>query len=209
MFVYCGNNPVSREDSEGGLWVTTGLMAAGGLIGATISAVSSAVTQHAITGTVNWKSVGVAAASGFVSGAIAASPLGIFGQQVAGGVVGGLSYVADCYVNDKAIKLDEAVLAVGMGVFSAKIGGAGANQKMVLTNVYESTRNTIAREAYRANQKYAQKAVAAALSYRNNTIASTAWASGFRFVAGSEVSNAFNIGYSRWAPFNTPIWKPW
>ena len=210
MFAYCGNNPVSREDSEGGFWVTAGLMAAGGLIGSAISAVSSAVTQYAITGTVNWKSVGVAAASGFVSGAIAASPLGLFGQKVAGGVIGGLSYAADCYVNDKAMKLDEAIVAVGSGVISGKIGGSGANQKMALTNVYDSTRNTIAREARRANQTYAQKAVASALSYRNNTVANAAWASGFRFAAGSEVSNASNIAYSRWGIFrNAPSWKPW
>ena len=107
-------------------------MAVGGLIGAAISAVSSAVTQQALTGTVNWKSVGVAAASGFVSGAVAASPLGVVGQQIAGGVIGGLSFAADCYVNDKAMKLDEAILSVGMGVVSGRIGGSGANKKWYL-----------------------------------------------------------------------------
>ena len=72
LFAYCGNNPLSREDSNGGFWVTIGIMAVGGIIGAAVSAVSSAVTQQVLTGTVNWKSVGVAAVSGFVSGAVAA-----------------------------------------------------------------------------------------------------------------------------------------
>lgn len=34
--------------------------------------------------------------------------LSLLEQEVAGGVIGGLSYVADCYVNDKAMTLDEA-----------------------------------------------------------------------------------------------------
>ena len=210
LFAYCGNNPVSREDSNGGFWLTVGVMAVGGLIGAAISAVSSAVTQQALTGTVNWKSVGVAAATGFVSGAVAASPLGIVGQQVAGGVIGGLSYVADCYVNDKAMKLDEAVLSVGMGVISGRIGGPGANEKMVLSNAAKSAKQTIARETRRANQKYAQKVIAATISSRNNTFATTAWAASFRFAAGTGVSNGFNGSYSSWGWFpDAPTWKPW
>ena len=59
LFAYCGNNPGTREDSNGGFWVTAGLIAVGGLIGASISEVSSALTQQALTGTVNWKSVKV------------------------------------------------------------------------------------------------------------------------------------------------------
>ena len=53
MFAYCGNNPVFREDANGGCWLTAGIMAVGGLIGAAVSAVSSVVTQKALTGTVN------------------------------------------------------------------------------------------------------------------------------------------------------------
>ena len=210
LFAYCGNNPVSREDPSGGLWVTAGLMAVGGLIGAAISAVSSAVTQQALTGTVNWKSVGVAAASGFVSGAVAASPLGIVGQQIAGGVIGGLSYAADCYVNDKAMKLDEAILSVGMGVVSGRIGGSGANEKMVLSNAAKSVKQTIARESRRANQQYAQKVIAATISSRNNTFASTAWVASFRFAAGTGISNGATGKYSSLELFpNAPTWKPW
>ena len=185
-------------------------MAVGGLIGAAISAVSSAVTQQALTGTVNWKSVGVAAASGFVSGAVAASPLGVVGQQIAGGVIGGLSFAADCYVNDKAMKLDEAILSVGMGVVSGRIGGPGANEKMVLSNAAKSAKQTIARESCRANQQYAQKVIAATISSRNNTFASTAWVASFRFAAGTSISNGATGKYSSLELFpNAPTWKPW
>ena len=210
MFAYCGNNPVFREDANGGFWLTAGIMAVGGLIGAAVSAVSSVVTQKALTGTVNWKSVGVAAASGFVSGAVAASPLGLAGQMVAGGVISGLSYAADCYVNDKAMKLDEAVISVGMGVVAGRIGGAGANEEMVLTNAANSAKQAIARETRRANQDYAQKAIAAAISSRNNTFATTAWASSARFAVGTGFSNGVNAFWSKRGLFpDAPTWKPW
>ena len=81
VFAYCGNNPVSREDTKGNTSVTLGLALVGGIIGAAISAASSAVTQYVFTGSVNWKSVGVATVSGFISGAIATSPIGLIGQM--------------------------------------------------------------------------------------------------------------------------------
>lgn len=208
LFAYCGNNPVSREDTNGECWISVGIMAVGGLIGAAISAVSSAVTQKALTGTVNWKSVGVAAATGFVSGAIAASPLGLAGQVIAGGVTGGLSYAADCLVNNKAMKLDEAIVSVGMGAISGRIGGSGANQKMALTSVAKNAKQTIARETRRANQKYARKVIAATVKSRKNTFAKTAWSSSFRFALGTGVSNGISGKYSSLGRYpNAPRWK--
>ena len=210
LFAYCGNNPVTREDTNGGCWITIGAMAIGGLIGAVISAASSAVTQKTLTGTVNWKSVGVAAAAGFVSGAVAASPLGKAGQIIAGAVIGGLSYAADCRANDKAMKLDEAIVSVIMGGVSGLIGGAGANEKMVLSNAANSAKQTIAREARRANQKYAQKVITAAVSSRNNMFASTAWSTSGRFALGVGVANVVSGWLGKRNPFpDAPTWKPW
>ena len=208
LFAYCGNNPVSRVDASGEVWFTA--MAVGGVVGAAISAVSSAVTQYALTGTVNWKSVGVSAASGFVSGAIAASPLGKLGQVVAGGVIGGLSYAADCYVNNKAMKLDEAIISVIAGAASGKIGGAGADKDHVLSNAFNGTKKVIERETRRANQKYAQKAISKAISSRNNIFASTVSESAIRFTTGGFFYNTitgklFNSGLLP----NAPTWKPW
>ncbi len=210
LFAYCGNNPIIREDANGGFWTTVGIMAVGGVIGATISAISSAATQKSLTGTVNWKSVGVAAVAGFVSGAIAASPLGIVGQQIAGAAIGGLSYAADCYVNDREMKLDEAVLSIGMGIVSGRIGGSGANENMALTSVINSTKQTIVRESRRANQQYALKAVASTISYRNNIISVSTWSSSFRFSLGCGLSNGFTSSYSKLDLFpKAPTCKPW
>ena len=210
LFAYCGNAPISRSDANGGFWLTVGIMAIGGVIGAAVSAVSSAVTQQALTGTVNWKSVGVAAATGFVSGAVAASPLGIQGQKIAGGIIGGLSYVADCYVNDKPLKLDDAMLAVGMGYFSGKIGGAGANENMMLTDSAHRTMQVITREAHRANQEYAQKAKARAIGYCINLFEFTTWEASVRFAIGTGVSNGVTTEYGDINPLpQMPSWKPW
>ena len=192
LFAYCDNNPISREDSDGDFWVTVGIMAVGGVIGSAVSAISSAATQKILTGTVNWKSVGVAAATGFVSGAIAASPLGMVGQKIAGGIIGGLSYATDCYVNNRSMTLIGTVASVGGGVISAKIGGGGANEHGALSTVVRNTKQTIIRESRRANRQYASKATAMAISSCSNTLANSAWSSSARFAAGCGVSNGIN-----------------
>ena len=207
LFAYCGNNPVSKTDPTGEFGVAIGVMFIGGLIGSAISAITSVATQELFTGTVNWKSVGVAAISGFFSGAIAASPLGITGQKIAGSIMNGLSYMADCYVNDQTVELDDMLLSVGLGFVSGKIGGAGANENMVLSNIAKNTKRTIARETRRANQKYAQKAIASAISSRNNKFAIVGWISSFRFAAGAGVSYGGSAFYNTLGLFpNAPTW---
>ena len=82
---YCDDNPIVRVDYTGEFWITIAITAAimlvGGASSTVVSAVGSAATQKVLTGSVNWKSVAVAAGSGFVSGAVAASPLGL-GWQI-------------------------------------------------------------------------------------------------------------------------------
>ena len=159
--------------------------------------VSSAATQKLLTGTVNWKSVGVAAATGFISGAIAASPLKLGGQEIAGGIIGGLSYAADCYVNNTSMTVTGTITSVVGGVISAKIGGKGANCNGTLSNVVRNTKQTIIRESRRANQRYASKAVATTISYCSNTLAKSAWSSSFKFSAGCGVSNGLMAVYNK------------
>ena len=79
MFAYCLNNPNILKDENGhsAILTTIGIMAIGGVLGAVVSSASSIITQKALTGSVNWKSVGVAAVSGLISGAVAASNSGI------------------------------------------------------------------------------------------------------------------------------------
>ena len=113
----------------------------GGGIGMVIGAASSAITQYMFNGEINWKSVGVAAVGGFVSGAVAASPLGLTGQIG----VGAVSYVADCKVNGSALKVDELAVSAAAGAVSGGIGGSGANQYKALSNTIKTASKTTAR----------------------------------------------------------------
>ena len=47
------------------------------------------------------------------------------GQIIIGGGIGGVSYIADCYVNDKPINSGELGFSVVMGMASGAIGGPG------------------------------------------------------------------------------------
>lgn len=172
-------------------------MAVGGVIGAVVSAVGSAISQKVTTGTVNLKSVLVAAATGFVSGAIAASPIGGIGQVIIGGIINGLSYAADCHVNKKRVKLDEAVASVWTGALAGKIGGSGANYNMVLTKTIDSAKTVMAREARRQNREYAQKVIASAARTRNNTLALSAWSGSANFSLGLGLSNGIMAGWQK------------
>lgn len=109
-------------DPTGHFPVTLGIILVGAAIGAIIGAISNAATQYVMTGTVNGKSVAVAALTGMVSGAIAASPLGLGWQILFGGIVGGLSYAGDAHVNGEVIELDEAIFSIAMGAISGFIG---------------------------------------------------------------------------------------
>jgi len=66
LYAYCDNNPVMRVDKDGDLWLETlGIMALGGLIGASINAVNSIFSQWIFSNDqdINWLSVAVAAGS--------------------------------------------------------------------------------------------------------------------------------------------------
>ena len=209
LYCYCGNDPVNYCDPSGhsAILITLGIMVIGGVIGAAVSATTSIVVQLAINGEINLKSVGVAAMSGFVSGAIAASPLGLTGQIIAGGIIGGASYVADCYVNDTEITLDGAILSILMGFTSGWIGNSGANERNLLTNSILQLRKTVVRETRRANQQYAQKAIASMTSYVHNILRTATWNSSIRFAAGCGIASAITTGYANNRLF--PQWPSW
>ncbi len=190
LYAYCDNNPVMRKDLNGQVWITVGIMAVGGIIGGVIGAVSSAVTQYALTGTINWKSVAVAGGAGFVSGAVAASPLGLGWQMGIGAGIGAASYLADCGVNKKSVAVDELIVATAGGLASGYIGGPGANQHMALTKTIQTSIKTTTRMSTRKATTYAAKQIASTKAWRNNVLTVNAMGSSARFAAGTGFSNA-------------------
>ena len=197
LYAYCDNNPVMRKDLDGQCWITVGIMAVGGVIGATVSAVGSATIQKSLTGTVNWKSVAVAAASGFVSGAVAASPLGKVWQIRLGAGLGAASYIADCKVNKQEIAVDELAVSALVGGVSGAIGGPGANQDMVLTKTIQTSIKTANRMVARKCTAYAAKRIAVTTAWRNNILIVSALGGSARFAAGIGISNGLTSGWTR------------
>ena len=170
LYAYCDNNPVMRVDEDGEFWLELGIMAAGGIIGAFTNGIASTVSQYIINGNIDIESVAIAAASGFVSGAIAASPLGIVGQVIAGGVIGGLSYVADAHANEEDVSEVGLAVAIGTGLVSGAIGGKGANHNQQLTIAITGVRNTKVFAPVMNSSREAASIIAKAIVRRDNII---------------------------------------
>ena len=133
--------------------------------------------------------MGVAAVGGFVSGAVAASPLGLTGQIG----VGAVSYVADCKVNGSALKVDELAVSAAAGAVSGGIGGSGANQYKALSNMIKTASKTTARFtrliSTKGSASLAAKRIAEAKMWRDTVLKGTTWISSIKFAAGTGTSN--------------------
>ena len=127
MFAYCGNNPVSRGDEGGEFWHL--------IIGAAVGV----VTQYAVDVVTDWiKGESIADilkpnssiadyASAAISGALAASGIGIAGSIIANAALGGATYYANCKINGAEADGFDMLLATTIGGLSGAIGGSGVN----------------------------------------------------------------------------------
>ena len=135
LFAYCGNNPISRADSNGHFWHIVAGAVVGGLIGAISSVVGQAVSGQGI----NWAEVGVSAASGALTGAItAACPgMGAVATGIVHGVVGAGTYAATELVNGRTPTVAGTLAA---GVTSGLLAGSAKaiSNKLTTTKLYRS-----------------------------------------------------------------------
>ena len=154
LFAYCGNNPIVRVDCSGQYW-----MLIGAVVGALVSGAVSAVSQYITIGSINWKTVGINAAAGAISGALATTAIGFGASVGANAGLGGAAYISDQTVNGNEITLDGLAINTFAGAVGGAIGGSGANAKG-LTTTWENATNGISRELRRANTKYAAKRIA-------------------------------------------------
>ena len=153
VYAYCANNPVNFSDDTGEFAVAIAIgAAAGGIICAAISAVS----QYVTTGEINWKVVGVNAVSGLISGAFAATSIGLPASIAINAALGGATYVAEQAVTGEDITFTGVAIGVTAGGISGVIGGQGADANG-LHAAWDSASKGIDREMRRANAKYAAK----------------------------------------------------
>ncbi|MNO62610.1 tRNA(Glu)-specific nuclease WapA precursor [compost metagenome] len=120
LYTYVHNNPLSYSDPTGH-WVH---IVVGALVGAVIGGGGNALTQYLASGKIDWGEVAINAASGSISGAIAATGIGLIGQMA---INAGISGVNSATVSMRANNFDWGSLAVniGLGGISGAIGGSG------------------------------------------------------------------------------------
>ena len=128
MFAYCGNNPVSREDTGGEFWH----IIAGAAIGAVVSFASSVVGDLIAGEEVDWAGAGISAAFGAVSGALAATSCGVITQVAGGAILAGAENVIEQGREKGYDKIDYGVVAVNAiigGISSCSNGVSKATSK--------------------------------------------------------------------------------
>ena len=154
LYAYCDNNPIMRIDHGGDFW-----MLIGATVGAVVGGAVSAISQYATIGKVNWGVVGVNAASGAISGALASTGIGLVASVGINAALGGGTYVAEQAIKGEKVTVGGVVAGtVACGIGGA-IGGKGAKGKG-LSAAWESVSKGISREMRRANVKYATKQIA-------------------------------------------------
>lgn len=157
-----------KEDRDG----TAPHIVIGAIVGA---AISSAVELggQLLAGQplrdVDWAKVGIAAVSGAVGGALAATGVGAIGQITGNAGIGVASYVASSIVDGETITAKGIVVNGAIGTITGVIGGEGANGKKVISTL-NYVKKGLARESRRANQKYAAKQIAKYAALRAKTI---------------------------------------
>ena len=186
LFAYCDNNPIMRMDDSGDFW-----MFIGAAIGAAVGGAVSAISQYAATGKIDWKVVGVNAASGAISGALASTGIGLVASIGANAVLGGITYAAEQIVKGEKITIGGVIAGTISGGIGGAIGGKGANAK-ALSATWKSTKKVIIREGRRQNRKYASKQIARH-TITKSLVRKSVGVSVSRMVAGS-IGNS----YSRW-----------
>ena len=194
MWAYCGNNPVVRYEVQGEFWNIIIGAAAGAIISGAISVISQGIENG--WDNINWGSVGVAAATGAISGGLAATGVGVVGQTIANGVIGAVSAGVDTHVSSggKATASEYLTnIAVGgvLGAVSGRIGGSGAGNKHLsasasralkrvgsaVSNVGKSGIKTAAKEVAKAGRYYYSQVAKQALQNASKAVRSIVKAS--------------------------------
>lgn len=137
MFAYCGNNPTSRSDETGDFWN----FIVGAVVGAVVNAVSTAVDAvkegglDALSDRKTWAKIGVSAAGGLVSGALAASGVGL-GASILGNTAISMAQNAANQAIDngglKSFDVGDMVIDGFIGGISAIPGGKGMKNTVKL-----------------------------------------------------------------------------
>ena len=127
LFAYCDNNPIMRKDDNGAFWH----IIVGAVVGVATQYVSDVVTNlidgksfgESLKPTSTWADYGCAA----LSGALAASGVGIGVAIAANAALSGATYLANCAITGEDVNAFDFGVSVGVGVISGIVGGRGVD----------------------------------------------------------------------------------
>ena len=143
LYAYCYNNPVMYIDPSGELVIS--LLIIGFFIGAGVAGGISIVAQGLTVGwdNINWWQVGLDALIGGISGAFAATGLGIGWQIGINAFLGGAGSIGGNLLNGEAIDWVGFGLSVGIGALAGWAGRAGAQSTKSVMNTVKGSKNVI------------------------------------------------------------------
>ena len=125
LFMYCGNNPISRDDEDGEFWNFVIGAAVGALIGATAATIDVIRSGEEL----NIKAVGkigISALAGAAGGLMAASGAGLVAQIGVGALIGGAESVGYQMIDNGKVDSMKLTVDVLAGAAGGLIGGSGA-----------------------------------------------------------------------------------
>lgn len=189
LYVYCDNNPVSRIDENGYFWHIA-LGAAVGVITQYASDVISGMHNgksfsEAIIPSSTWADYSAAA----LSGALAATGVGLGTSIVANAALGGTTYLVNCSIKDSDANINDLGLVIGIGACSGMVGGSGANGAN-LRGIAKTSKIVLRTE--RSSQKIA------AYSAKITTCRKIAIIGGVRTIVAGLVANSLNTRRKEW-----------
>ena len=119
LFAYCGNNPVMRGDAEGELWHVVAGAVVGGLISGITTAFQCAQEGQSVKQII--AQTLVATACGAIGGGLAATGIGVFGQTIAGAMLGGIQEIASQKITNPSSSID--FVEVNKRMIAGAVGG--------------------------------------------------------------------------------------
>ena len=128
-YIYCVNTPTIYVDTSGN-WIH---IAIGAGIGLLSGGIISAATQYLKGEKIDWGKIAISAVTGALSGALAATGVGLVGQIAGNTVLGAASsFTEEIYINNGDItktNITEVMKGAVLGAAGGLLGGAGGGSK--------------------------------------------------------------------------------
>ena len=147
LFSYCDNNPVMRTDEDGEFWNIIIGAAVGAVAGAVVTAITQLIENpEAYKSGEFWAQVGVSALTGAVSGAIAATGIGVAGQVAVNAGLGVASSIANTAIDSNGSAslgtyITNAIVDGAAGALGGLMGGPGTGNKHLSASFGRALKN--------------------------------------------------------------------